>query len=96
MLGGGCVRPVSHVLLSHQAAQELCEGDNSESLRASGCLLASWVTEVCGAVGYDYVCQELWGYRGGCLHQAQLSSWFMQVWAGVTAAFPAAGGKGSG
>lgn len=29
------------------------------------------------------------------LHQAQIS-WFMQVWAAVTAAFPAAGGKGSG
>lgn len=80
MLGGGCVRPVSHVLLSHQAAQELCEGNNSESLRVSGCLLASWVTEVCGAVGYEYVCQELWGYRGGC--SASGTAQFM-VYAGL-------------
>lgn len=27
--------------------------------------LAGWVKEICGAVVYDNVCHEFWGYRGG-------------------------------
>lgn len=55
-------------------------GEEFQVLEGFWLSLAGWVKEVCGAAVYDSACHELGGCRGVILCQAQLSSWFVQVW----------------
>lgn len=84
--------PVSHLLLSHQAAQELWEGNNSEFLRVSGCL---WQ-----AGGKRYVVllyMTMFAMNSGVTEEVILCQ--LMIYSGLECshtAFPAAGGRGSG